>query len=101
LWASTSTKDRAYSDVKYVEELIGPDTVNTMPRTRSAHSASTAECAGTLDLGVDEAQRVLERFAKAGVDYDDVYADARARGVRGFEKSFDELLAGIEERNAA
>jgi transaldolase len=55
----------------------------------------------TLDLGVDEAQRVLERFAKAGVDYDDVTQTLEREGVRGFEKSFDELLAGIEERNAA
>ncbi len=101
LWASTSTKDRAYSDVKYVEELIGPDTVNTMPENTLRAFREHGRVRRTLDLGVDEAQRVLERFAKAGIDYDDVTQTLEREGVRAFEESFDELLAGIEERNAA
>jgi len=95
LWASTSTKNPAYSDVKYVEELIGPDTVNTMPEKTLRAFQEHGRVRGTLEENADEAQRVLERFAKAGVDYADVTDTLERDGVRAFEKSFAKLLDGI------
>jgi transaldolase len=95
LWASTSTKNPAYSDVKYVEELIGPDTVNTMPEKTLRAFQDHGRVRGTLEENVDEARRVLERFAKAGVDYDDVTATLEREGVQAFEKSFAKLLDSI------
>jgi transaldolase len=95
LWASTSTKNPAYSDVKYVEELIGPETVNTMPEKTLRAFQEHGRVRLTLDENADEAQRVLERFAKAGVDYADVTDTLEREGVRAFEKSFAKLLDGI------
>jgi len=95
LWASTSTKNPAYSDVKYVEELIGPDTVNTMPEKTLRAFQEHGRVRGTLEERADDAQRVLERFAKAGVDYADVTDTLEREGVRAFEKSFATLLDGI------
>jgi transaldolase len=95
LWASTSTKNPAYSDVKYVEELIGPDTVNTMPEKTLRAFQQHGRVRNALEEGVDDAQRVLERFARAGVDYADVTDKLEREGVRAFEKSFASLLDGI------
>jgi transaldolase len=95
LWASTSTKNPAYSDVKYVEELIGPSTVNTMPEKTLRAFQDHGRVRSTLIEGADDASRVLERFAKAGVDYADVTATLEREGVRAFEKSFASLLDGI------
>ena len=72
LWASTSAKNPAYRDVVYVEELVGPQTVNTMPARRSRPSRTTPGSRPTLERDVDGARRTLEAFAEAGVDYDDV-----------------------------
>ena len=81
LWASTSTKNPAYRDVMYVEELIGPDTVNTMPLETLEAFADHGEVRGDTVLeGVDEAEQLLAELAEAGVDYDDVVAHARGRG---------------------
>ena len=95
LWASTSTKNPAYSDVKYVEELIGPDTVNTMPEKTLRAFQDHGHVRNTLAENVDEARRVLERFANAGVDYADVTDTLEREGVEAFEKSFAKLLDGI------
>ena len=100
LWASTSTKNPAYSDVKYVEELIGPDTVNTMPEKTLRAFQEHGRVRSTLEQNADDAQRVLERFAKAGVDYADVTDTLEREGVRAFEKSFAKLLDGIREAAA-
>jgi transaldolase len=95
LWASTSTKNPAYSDVLYVEELIGPATINTLP-VKTLHAfAHHGRVARTLDVGVDEARRLLEQLAHAGVDYDDVTATLERNGVQAFAKSFDGLLQRI------
>ena len=76
-----ATKNKAYKDTVYVEELVGPDTVNTMPRELVEAVADHGEIRGdTLLEDVDEASRILDRFESAGVKYDDVVADARARG---------------------
>jgi transaldolase len=99
LWASTSTKNPAYRDVMYVEELIGPDTVNTMPDETIEAFQDHGEVAPTLEQGVDEAKRVFEQFEQAGVDYDDVTATLEREGVEKFSASFSELLDGIRAKS--
>jgi len=101
LWASTSTKNPAYRDVLYVEELIGPATVNTMPFETIAAFQDHGLCADTLPEGVDEAKALLADLAEAGVDYDDVVATLEAEGVQKFADSFSTLLAGIDAKRAA
>ena len=95
LWASTSTKNPEYRDVLYVEELIGPETVNTMPEETISAFQDHGEVALTLERDVDEAQRVFDRLAEAGVDYDDVVATLEREGVQKFADSFKELLDGV------
>jgi len=98
LWASTSTKNPAYRDVLYVEELVGPDTVNTMPLETVQAFQDHGEVRDTLAAGLDEAHALLEELAAAGVDYDDIVATLEDEGVRKFSDSFDELRAGITEK---
>jgi transaldolase len=98
LWASTSTKNPAYRDVLYVEELVGPDTVNTMPLETVQAFQDHGEVRDTLAEGVDEAHALLAELAAAGVDYDDVVATLEDEGVRKFSDSFDELRAGIADK---
>jgi transaldolase len=99
LWASTSTKNPAYRDTMYVEELIGPDTVNTMPLETVEAFQDHGEVRGdTIREGVEEAERFLEELAAAGVDYDDLVAVLEAEGVKKFADAFDDLIAGIEAR---
>jgi transaldolase len=95
LWASTSTKNPEYRDVLYVEELIGPATVNTMPEETIAAFQDHGEVALTLERDLEEAQRVFDRIAEAGVDYDDVVATLEREGVQKFADSFKELLDGV------
>jgi transaldolase len=98
LWASTSTKNPAYRDVMYVEELIGPLTVNTMPEETITAFQDHGVVELTLERGIGEAERTLERFAAAGVDYDDVVATLEREGVEKFAASFAELLEGIRAK---
>lgn len=99
LWASTSTKNPDYRDVLYVEELIGPDTVNTMPAETIQAFQDHGEVRGaTLVEGLDEARALLDQLADAGVDYDDVVETLEAEGVQKFADSFDELLEGIRAK---
>jgi transaldolase len=101
LWASTSTKNPDYRDVMYVEDLIGPDTVNTMPEETVEAFQDHGRVAPTLDQGVDEAHELLRQLADAGIDYDDVTETLEREGVSKFADSFQELLDGIEaKRNA-
>ncbi len=101
LWASTSTKNPEYRDVMYVEELIGPETVNTMPaETIVAFQDHGVIKPGSLLEGVAEAQKLIERLAEVGVDYDDVVATLEAEGVQKFADSFEELLDGIRAKRA-
>jgi transaldolase len=99
LWASTSTKNPDYRDVMYVEQLIGPDTVNTMPEETIQAFQEHGEVALTLEQGIDEAKRVFEQVAEAGVDYDDVTATLEREGVEKFSDSFTELLEGIRAKS--
>ena len=102
LWASTSTKNPDYRDVLYVEELIGPDTVNTMPAETIRAFQDHGEVRGdTLLEGVDGTRALLEELAAAGVDYDDVVETLEAEGVQKFADSFQELLAGLEAKRGA
>jgi len=98
LWASTSTKNPAYRDVLYVEELIGPETVNTMPEETIEAFQDHGEVALTLTRDLDEAQRVFDRIAEAGVDYDDVVVTLEQEGVEKFSDSFRELLDGVQAK---
>ena len=92
LWASTSAKNPAYRDVVYVEELIGPQTVNTMPRETIEAFQDHGRVADTLERDIDGARRTLEDFASAGVDYDDVVAVLEREGVEKFANSFKALF---------
>jgi transaldolase len=98
LWASTSTKNPEYRDVIYVEELIGPDTVNTMPRETVEAFQDHGNVERTLDRDVEEARGVLQAFADAGIDYDDVVQTLEREGVEKFAKSFRELFADLEAK---
>ena len=101
LWASTSTKNPAYRDVIYVEELIGRDTVNTMPAETIAAFQDHGEVRGeTLLEGIDEARALLDELRRAGVDYDDVVDTLEREGVQKFADSFEELLDGIRAKRA-
>ncbi len=100
LWASTSTKNPDYRDVMYVEELIGPETVNTMPAETIVAFQDHGNVALTLAEGVAEAHKLLERLAEVGVDYDDVVATLEAEGVQKFADSFEDLLDGIRAKRA-
>jgi transaldolase len=101
LWASTSTKNPAYRDVMYVEELIGPDTVNTMPEETIEAFQDHGKVAATLEQGLDEARSLLGELATAGVDYDDVTETLEREGVQKFDDSFVELLEGIRASSRA
>jgi len=99
LWASTSTKNPEYRDVVYVEELVGPDTVNTMPRETVEAVLDHGEIRGdTLTEGVEEASRTLDAFESAGVSYDDVVQVLEREGVEKFSKSFRDLIDGLESK---
>jgi transaldolase len=102
LWASTSTKNPEYRDVLYVEELIGPHTVNTMPEETIGAFQDHGEVRGDTVLdGVDEAHRLLEQLAVVGIAYDDVVLTLEKEGVQKFSDSFAELLDGVKAKREA
>ncbi|MCU1502391.1 MAG: tal [Ilumatobacteraceae bacterium] len=98
LWASTSTKNPAYPDTLYVDELIGPDTVNTLPDATIEAFAEHGTLARRLDADVDQAEAVWKALATVGVDTDDVAETLEREGVASFQKSFDELLTALEAK---
>ena len=99
LWASTSTKNPEYRDVLYVEELVGPDTVNTMPRdTIEAHQDHGEVRGDTIVEDVEGARKLLDDLKAAGIDYDDVVAVLEKEGVEKFAKSFKELFSDVESK---
>ncbi|MDA0166344.1 transaldolase [Solirubrobacter ginsenosidimutans] len=99
LWASTGVKNKAYKDTVYVEELVGPDTVNTMPRELVEAVADHGEIRGdTLQEDAAEASRILDAFEAAGVKYDDVVQVLEKEGVEKFAKSFADLIEGLESK---
>jgi transaldolase len=98
LWASTSTKNPAYRDVMYVEELIGPDTVDTMPPATIEAFRDHGVVARTVDKKVAVAEAVLKEIEAAGISMREVTAKLLVDGIASFQKSFDELLAGLEAK---
>jgi transaldolase len=98
LWASTSTKNPAYPDLLYVDTLIGPDTVNTMPDATIAAFEDHGAVAVTVDQGVDEARSDLERIEAHGVSMEDVAATLEEEGVAAFVKSYDELIQALSDK---
>ncbi|AHG90404.1 Transaldolase [Gemmatirosa kalamazoonensis] len=98
LWASTSTKNKAYRDVMYVEQLIGPDTVNTMPPATIDAFADHGVVARTVDADLDAAERVLADLTALGIDMRQVTDQLLEEGITSFQKSFDGLLGGIEKK---
>src|SRR3982751_72622 len=98
LWASTSTKNPDYRDVMYVEELIGPATVNTMPEETIVAFQDHGNAAARLTEGIDEARKVLDDLREAGIDYDDVTDTLEREGVQKFSDSLDELKEGIQAK---
>ena len=100
LWASTGTKDPAYSDVLYVETLIGPDTVNTIPPKTMDAFRDHGRVAVTLTENVAEAERVLADTARLGLDLDGVTRDLVTDGVKLFSDAADRLLAAVQGKLA-
>jgi transaldolase len=98
LWASTSTKNPAYRDVVYVEELIGPDTVNTMPPATIEAFRDHGTVARTIDRNLGQAQKDLNAIEAAGVSMKDVTDKLLADGLASFQKSFETLVAGLEKK---
>ncbi len=98
LWASTSTKNPAYPDLAYVDTLIGPDTVNTMPNSTVDDFLDHGTVARTVDQGLGEARRVMDRLAAGGIDMADVAAVLESEGVASFAKSFDELMQSLSDK---
>jgi transaldolase len=95
LWASTSTKDPAYPDTRYVDSLIGPDTVTTLPEPTIAAFEDHGTVARSIDRGLDHAAAVLRWLAAAGVDLDDVGATLEEQGVAAFHASFAHVLGTL------
>jgi len=100
LWASTSTKNPAYSDLLYVESLIGSDTVNTMPPATLTALREHGHVETTLEHDVPQAEQTLEAITAAGINMKQVTAKLLVDGVKSFADSFDKLLANIEEKKA-
>src|SRR4051794_8617 len=98
LWASTSTKNPDYRDILYVEELVGPDTVDTMPRETVENVLDHGKIRPSLEEDVDGARQVLKDLEEAGIDYDDVVETLEKEGVEKFAKSFRELFSDIESK---
>jgi transaldolase len=95
LWASTSTKDPTYADTMYVDALVGPDTVNTMPEATLEAFEDHGALGRTVDADLDGARGIVERLLELGIDLEDVAATLEDEGVASFSKSFDELLGTL------
>ncbi len=100
LWASTSTKDPSYPDLLYVDSLIGPGTVNTMPDTTIEAFLDHGTVARTVDRDLQDARQTLERLAEVGVDMDDVAQVLEDQGVASFAKSYDDLAGALAGKAA-
>ncbi|HEX2849241.1 MAG TPA: transaldolase [Acidimicrobiales bacterium] len=98
LWASTSTKNPEYPDLLYVDTLVGPDTVNTMPDKTVAAFLDHGTVARTVDAEPDAARDVLERIEAHGIEMEDVARTLEDEGVAAFSKSFDELLQSLQDK---
>jgi transaldolase len=100
LWASTSTKNPAYPDTLYVDSLIGPDTINTMPDATIDAFERRGTLACTINRDLDQAHQVMDDLARVGVDMVDVGRTLEDEGVASFAKSFDELMGALNDKAA-
>jgi transaldolase len=100
LWASTSTKDPSYRDTLYVDELIGPETITTMPAETIAAFQDHGRVESRLASDLKAAHQVFRELRAAGVDYDDVVATLEREGIEKFDAAFDEILKGIADKRA-
>ena len=98
LWASTSSKNPAYRDVMYVEQLIGPDTVNTMPPATIDAFRDHGDVQRTVDADVPAAKRVIRDLSAVGIDMTEVTTKLLREGLASFQKSFESLTAGLEKK---
>ena len=101
LWASTSSKNPAYRDVVYVEQLIGPDTVNTMPPATIDAFRDHGEVQRTVDAAFSAAEKSLAELHDVGIDIDEVTDTLLREGLASFQKSFDSLISGLDKKSAA
>jgi transaldolase len=99
LWASTGVKNPAYRDTIYVEELIGPDTVNTMPPALIEAFRDHGQVRRSVDEDLDDSRRVLAGLSEVGVDLTDVTDKLLRDGLASFQKSFETLSAGLEKKS--
>jgi transaldolase len=98
LWASTSTKNPAYPDTMYVDQLIGPDTVNTLPDATLEAFADHGTIGRTIDQNIGISKRQWAELAMNAIDVDEIAAQLEAEGVASFIKSFDELIGVLEDK---
>ncbi|MDB5159454.1 MAG: transaldolase, partial [Mucilaginibacter sp.] len=96
LWASTSSKNPAFKDTKYVEALIGPDTVDTVPLETIVAFRDHGVAADTLEQGTDKATEILEKLKAAGIDIDALTQQLEDEGIEKFNQPFEKLLQSIE-----
>jgi transaldolase len=101
LWASTGTKNPAYSDVLYLEELIGPHTINTIPPATLNAFRDHGQVQPTLEAGEQDAEQALARLAKLGIDLGAITEKLLADGITAFTHSLDELLASLNKKRSA
>jgi len=101
LWASTSTKDPSYRDVKYVEDLVADNTINTLPPKTIDAFRDHGIARQTITEGIDDAPGILKRLEQSGVSLEGVYNELQDEGVRAFETSYLELLDAIEKKGKA
>jgi transaldolase len=101
LWASTSTKNPEYSDIKYVEALIGPDTVNTMPMETLDAYRDHGDPAARLEQDLDNAYRNLDRLAELGLDMENIAGRLEDEGIEKFNTGYDSLMESIEKKRRA
>jgi len=98
LWASTSVKNPSFADTTYVDELMGPQTVNTLPGATLEAMLDHGTIENRLEAGIDDARKEMEEIAKAGVSIDAVTADLLKAGVKAFADSYDSLLSRLEQK---
>jgi len=101
LWASTSTKNPAYADTLYVEELLGPDTVDTMPEETIKAYQDHGEPQDRLEAGADQARELFEQLKAAGVDYDDLTDTLEREGVEKFSAAFEDLIETLSAKRGS
>ena len=100
LWASTSTKSPDYPDTIYIDSLVGPETVNTMPKKTIEAVMDHGDISPALEVDIEEAKRLLKRLREAGLDYEDVTDILEKEGIQKFADPFDEMLEEIQNKSA-